>query len=418
MSRSVFDWANLKENLMMALNAIRGNKLRAGLTLIGIVVGVFSIIGVMTAMGVLRNSIEEGLSQLGANTFQIQKVAGAFQSSASQRRKWRNRKDITYEQALQVHEKTTLAEAVGIEAWEGGRIVWWRGEKTNPNVSLAGENIEGLITNDWIIEYGRGFTRQDMDMARSVIILGNVVAEKLFPPSINPVGQDVRIDGSWYQVIGVYEPKGDVLGGSINFATIPLPTYFKKYGKYNESMHIMVKALNREVFDDCLEQARAILRTARKVPPGEEDDFGFFSSDSLIKQFNEFTFYVRLGVLVVSCIALLAAGIGIMNIMLVSVTERTREIGIRKAIGAQKRDILSQFIIEAIILCEIGGIIGVVFGAIGGNVVGLLLEVPAVIPWDWAAIGLGVCSLVGIIFGVYPAWKASSLDPVEALRYE
>jgi len=180
----------------------------------------------------------------------------------------------------------------------------------------------------------------------------------------------------------------------------------------------MVKALNREVYDDCLEQSRAILRAARKVQPGEEDDFGYFSSESLITQFNELTFYFRMGVLVVSCIALLAAGIGIMNIMLVSVTERTREIGIRKAIGAQKRDILSQFIIEAIILCEMGGIVGVLFGIIGGNVVGLLLEVPAVIPWDWAAIGLSVCSLVGIIFGVYPAWKASGLDPVEALRYE
>ena len=418
MSKSVFDWANLKENLMLALSAIRGNKLRAGLTLIGIVVGVFSIIVVMTAMGVLRNSIEEGLSQLGANTFQLQKVVGGFGSSASQRRKWRNRKDITYDQALHVHEKTTLAEAVGIEAWQFGRIVWWRGERTNPNVSLAGENIEGLITNDWVVEIGRGFTQQDMDMARSVIILGKQVAEELFPPSINPVGEEVRIDGSWYQVIGVFHTKKDMLGGSVNFANIPLPTYFKKYGKYSRSMHIMVKALNREVFDDCLEQARSILRTARKVPPGEEDDFGYFSSDSVIKQFNEFTFYFRLGVLVVSCIALLAAGVGIMNIMLVSVTERTREIGIRKAIGAQRRDILSQFMIEAVFLCEIGGIVGVVLGIIGGNVVGLLLEIPAVIPWDWAAIGLGVCSLVGIIFGVYPAWKASALDPVEALRYE
>jgi len=172
------------------------------------------------------------------------------------------------------------------------------------------------------------------------------------------------------------------------------------------------------VFDDCLEQSRSILRTARRVPPGEEDDFGYFSNDSLITQFDEFTLYLRLGILLVSSISLLAAGVGIMNIMLVSVTERTREIGVRKAIGAQRRDILSQFMIEAIILCEIGGIIGVVMGILGGNVVGILLEVPAVIPWDWAAIGLGVCSIVGLLFGVYPAWKASTLDPIEALRYE
>jgi putative ABC transport system permease protein len=138
----------------------------------------------------------------------------------------------------------------------------------------------------------------------------------------------------------------------------------------------------------------------------------------VIKEFNEFTLYLRLGVLVVSSIALLAAGVGIMNIMLVSVTERTREIGIRKAVGAQRRDILSQFIIEAMVLCEIGGVIGIGMGVLGGNVVGLLLEVPAVIPWDWVGIGLGVCSLVGLVFGVYPAWKASTLDPIESLRYE
>jgi putative ABC transport system permease protein len=154
------------------------------------------------------------------------------------------------------------------------------------------------------------------------------------------------------------------------------------------------------------------------VDPGTDDDFAWFSNDSLVSEFNEFTFMFRLGVLVVSSIALLAAGVGIMNIMLVSVTERTREIGIRKAVGAQRKVVLSQFIIEAIILSQIGGVIGVILGVIGGNVVGLLLEVPAVIPWDWALIGIGVCSLVGLTFGVYPAWKAATLDPIEALRYE
>ena len=417
MRTSAFEWSNLKESVVMALAAIRGSKLRSVLTLLGIVVGVFSIISVMTAMGVLRNSIEEGITQLGANTFQIQKFTGGF--SGPRDRRFRNRKDISYEQAEQVRDKSTLAQAIGIESWEFGRIVSWRGEKTNPNISLCGENIEGLTTNDWTVEYGRGLSSQDLEMVRSVIILGKTVAEKLFPPSIRPIDEIVRVDGALYQVIGVFGKKGSALGGNQdNFVCIPISTYFQKYGKSGKSMHIMVKAQNREVFDDCLEQSRAILRVARRVPPGEEDDFGYFSNDSIIKQFNDFTVYLRLGVLLVSSISLLAAGVGIMNIMLVSVTERTREIGIRKAVGAQKRDILSQFIIEAVILCEIGGVIGVVFGIVGGNVVGLLLEVPAVIPWDWAAIGLGVCTLVGLLFGVYPAWKASTLDPIEALRYE
>jgi putative ABC transport system permease protein len=220
-------------------------------------------------------------------------------------------------------------------------------------------------------------------------------------------------------VIGVFKKKGGELGGNQdNLICIPISTFFSRYGRSDSDIHILVKALNPAVMDDALEQARMILRAARNVPPGEEDDFGYFSNDSLVTQFNEFTFYFRLGVLLISSISLLAAGVGIMNIMLVSVTERTKEIGVRKSIGAQKRDILSQFIIEAVVLCELGGIIGIVLGVLGGNVVGLILHVPAVIPWDWVGIGMLTCSVVGLLFGVYPAWKASSLDPIEALRFE
>ncbi|MBP1646900.1 MAG: ABC-type antimicrobial peptide transport system permease component [Bacteroidetes bacterium] len=419
MGKIVLEWSNLKESLLMALSAIRASKLRSILTLLGVVVGVFSIISVMTAVGVLRNSIEEGIMQLGANTFQIQKFRGDFDSSPEDRRRMRNRKDITYEQALAVRDRATLALAVGIESWEFGRTVFWKGQKTNPSVSVAGENLEGLLTNDWTVANGRGLSQQDLDMARPVAILGIAVAEKLFPPNINPVGETIRVDGSLYQVIGVFEKKGGSLGGNQdNFIVIPIFTYFQKYGKAEKSMHIMVKALNKEVVEDAIEQSRAILRAVRKVAPGEPDDFAYFSNDSVVKQFNDFTLYLRVGVLLVSSISLLAAGVGIMNIMLVSVTERTREIGIRKSVGAQKRDILYQFMIEAVILCEIGGIIGIVFGVLGGNMVGVLLEVPAIIPWDWVAIGIGVCSVVGLIFGVYPAWKAANLDPIEALRFE
>ena len=403
----------------MALHAIRANKLRSSLTLLGIVVGIFSIISVMTAMDVLRTSIEEGITQLGANTFQIQRFGNEFNSTPEQRRKMRNRKKITYEQAVRVKDNATLAAAVGIEDWGFGRMIVWRGQKTNPNVMVCGENLEGIITNDWNIRVGRSFSNQDLAMSRNVTILGDPVAEKLFPPNINPVGETIRVDGTLYEVIGVFEKKGGALGGNQdNFVCLPITTYTAKYGKAEQDVHIMVKALDREVFDDCLEQARMILRGARQVPPGEEDDFSYFSNDSLVKQFNDFTLYLRLGVLVISSIALLAAGVGIMNIMLVSVTERTREIGIRKAIGARRRDILQQFIIEAIILCQLGGIAGIALGIIGGNVVSVLLNAHPVVPWDWAAIGFAVCSLVGLTFGVYPAWKASMLDPIEALRYE
>jgi len=417
MSRMFLQWMTIRESLGMAVSAIRANKLRTGLTMLGIVVGVFSIIAVMTAMGVLRNSIEEGLMQLGAATFQIQKHPVGFNSG--NRDRYRNRKDITYEQGLRVWERTSLAEAVGLEVWQFGRIVWWGGNKTNPNVSLAGENPEGLVTNNWDIEVGRGFNREDMDLRKPVIILGKGVAEKLFSPSMNPVGQSVKIDGSIYEVIGVFASKGSALGDdNENFATIPLPRFFDTYGQRSRSVNIMVKARSHEVFDDCLEQARGILRAARKVRPADEDDFAFFSNDSVIKSFNDLTADLRLGVLVISCIALLAAGVGIMNIMLVSVTERTREIGVRKAIGAQRADIMSQFILEAVILCQIGGLIGVLAGVMAGNVLSVVVDVPAIIPWDWVGIGFGVCALVGFVFGVYPAWKAATLDPIESLRYE
>ena len=416
MSNRFFEIAGHKESLAMALHAIRANKLRSTLTLLGIVVGIFSIISVMTAMAVLRNSIEEGITQLGANTFQIDRIERGFSSN---RKRFRNRKPITYEQALQVRDKTTLALAVGIESWEFGKIILWEGQKTSPNVSLAGENLDGIVTNDWTVEYGRGISQQDMELARNVILLGKPVAGKLFPPSINPVGQQVKVDGLWYEVIGVLQSKGGALGGNQdNLVILPLFTFFQKYGKSDRTFHIMVKAKSREVIDDAIEESVSILREARGIKPGEENDFGYFSNDSLVKQFNDFTLYLRLGVLVISSIALLAAGVGIMNIMLVSVTERTREIGIRKAIGARRRDILQQFVIEAIILCQLGGITGIAMGIIGGNVVSVLLKAPPVVPWDWTAIGFVVCSLVGLTFGVYPAWKASTLDPIEALRYE
>ena len=419
MSKALIDLASLRESLAMALNAVRANKLRSILTLLGIVVGIFSIISVMTAMGVMRNSIEVGLNQLGANTFQIQKFPVVVGSGDGARRRFRNRKDITFEQASAVREKATLASAVGIEVWDFGKIVWWNGQRTNPNIVLFGENPDGITTNNWVVESGRTFSAQDLDLSKPVAVLGKIVADKLFPPSVNPVGETIRIEGNSYEVIGIYATKGDVLGGNNdNFVTIPIQKFFEKYGKTGRSVNIMVQALNRDVVDDAVEQARGILRVARNVAPGADDDFAWFSNDSVVRQFNDFTKYLRLGVLLVSSIALLAAGVGIMNIMLVSVTERTREIGIRKAIGARQHDVLSQFVMEAVILCEIGGIIGIVLGIIGGNIVGLLLSVHAVVPWEWVGIGVLVCTVVGLVFGVYPAWKASTLDPIEALRYE
>jgi putative ABC transport system permease protein len=203
-----------------------------------------------------------------------------------------------------------------------------------------------------------------------------------------------------------------------NLGVIPITSYFEKYGKRVRSINIMVKAKSPEVYDDCVEQSRAILRVARGVPPGAEDDFSYFSNEGIIEQFNDITSKFRMAVFGISSIALLAAGIGIMNIMLVSVTERTREIGIRKAIGARRTNILTQFIMEAVVLSEMGGIIGILVGILAGNSIAFFWDLPVIIPYDWAIIGFVICSVIGIVFGVYPAWKASNLDPIESLRYE
>jgi len=403
------------EVLIMALAAIRANKLRSILTLLGIVVGVFSIIAVMTALQVLQNSIESGLSQLGAHTFQIQKMP-----VMSGREKWLKalkRKDITQMQAQRLKERMILAGLFSVEAWGDVQTVQSGSIKTNPNVGVVGEEPIGVATNNWIVKEGRSLSENDVQNSAYVAILGDDVARKVFPHG-SAVGSIARIGNNRYTVIGVFEPKGNALGGnSDNFVVLPLSTFLQEYGK-KRSLNIMIQAKNAETYEECMEEARNNLRTIRKVPPGDEDDFTLFSNDSLISTFNDFTIYVKLGVGFISFISLLAAGVGIMNIMLVSVTERTKEIGIRKAIGARRANILGQFIVEAVVLCQIGGIFGIIIGILGGNIAAIAFHMPAVFPVDWALIGFAITTLVGVIFGVYPAWKASNLDPIEALRFE
>ncbi len=423
----------IQESIGMALNAIRVNKLRSVLTLLGIGVGVFSIIGVMTAMGVLQNAIESGASQLGANTFQIQKFPQNMFGDRD-RRKYRNRKDITYEQGELFYERVNSAKFIGLEVFAGGKVAEFKNIKTNPSVTVMGESIDGLATNSWDIEIGRSFTNQEVQSASNVVVLGSDVVKKLFSIG-NPIGELIRVDGNQYKVIGTIENKGGMLGGNQgNMVVIPITTHMNTYGK-DRSINIMVTARDQKTYNEVLEFSRGVLRVIRHVPPGEPDDFEFFSNETVIAQFNDTTFMIKIGAVGIACIALLAAGIGIMNIMLVSVTERTKEIGIRKALGATKFNVLSQFLTESVIFSQIGGVIGIITGSIMGNIVSVLLESPPVYPWnnsvailqtpflDFTALQMNItalifCSLIGIVFGVYPAWKAANLDPIEALRFE
>ena len=410
--------AEAKESFLMAITAIASHKLRSALTLLGVLVGVFSIIVVMTGMRVMQSNIDRQLSSLGTDTFFISKWPSTYFGFSGDLQKIWRRKNITLAQGKLLEEKTGLPVSIGVET------AFWSGEITTryktsaPTVRLYGETPGSFSARGWNLAEGRIFMDADIDGSRRICVLAAGLAASIFPNS-SPLNEQVKIDGTAYTVVGVLESKGGVSGGDQdNFAVVPLTTGLNRYGRWFRSLSILVEARDRASFDDTMAEVRAALRTIRKVPPDKEDDFEMSSNDSLIESFNNFTRSVRIGVAIVSSIALVAAGIGIMNIMLVSVTERTREIGIRRAIGAKKRNIMVQFIMEAIVLCEVGGIVGVAMGIVGGNIMALIMQIPPVIPFDWVALGLGICSLVGIIFGTYPAWKAANLDPIESLRYE
>lgn len=405
------------ESISTAFQTLRGNRLRSFLTLLSIAIGVFSIIAVMTALGALQHSIEGGLSALGANTFQVQKYPNNHGGGPGWHARMRNRADLTYAQGLAVAERTRGARHIGLEVWKFGMDVTWRNVKTDPLVAVAGETPDGLPTNQWEIDRGRPILQSDLDLTRKVVVLGSDLTRLLFPPSYNPVGETVSLGGTRFKVIGTLKSQGGLFGNRDRYFIIPITTFFERFGK-NRSIHIMVQARTRENFEAVQDEVIGVLRAARHVPPGEENDFAIFSNESLIREFNEMTGMVRIGTLAIAAVALLAAGIGIMNIMLVSVTERTREIGVRKAVGATRRSVVSQFLSEAVVISILGGLIGILLGLIAGNTLAVALDIDPVIELVWILTGIAACCLVGVIFGTYPAWKAANLDPIEALRYE
>ncbi|MGH7941607.1 MAG: ABC transporter permease [Limisphaerales bacterium] len=408
----------LRESLSMAVTAISAHKLRSALTLLGVLIGIFSIIVVMTAMRIMKHNVETNLSRLGSQTFAVSRFPQTFFGDSSDWQIYQRRPRITLDECRQVAAKATLAASVGMER------SFWRGEistkyaRTAPSARLLGETPESFPARNWELDEGRELTDNDVHDARNVCVLGSALAKTAFPYA-SAVGEEIKINGFKYTVVGVLAPNGNSEGGDQdNFAVIPITTGLNRYGRYRNDLTILVRARDPNSQADCMEQVRGILRAIRQVPPGKPDNFEMSSNDSIIAQFRSVSRVSSVAVAVVSSIALIAAGIGIMNIMLVSVTERTREIGVRRAIGATRRNIMTQFVMEAVVLCQVGGIIGVALGVLGGNVIALVMKEPPAIPVDWVFLGLLICSAVGIIFGSYPAYKAANLDPIESLRYE
>ena len=404
--------------LFLALQSLKTNRLRTLLTVLGVVVGIFSIIVVMTIVTMLQNTINEGFQFLSKNTFQIQKWPAIQTGGHEERQKYRNRKDITLSEYFRFESMMKNAKNVGAYQGTGGKVIKYGNRETNPNTQVVGVTQGVYPSLNLELERGREFRSNDIDYSNYVCVLGDYVVDKIMH-DIDPIGQIVRVDGHPMKVIGTLKKKPDVFGQTVdNYVVLPLTTFQSIYGKRNGSVDITVMANNQADYGRTIESAIGYMRMIRKIEPGEENDFEIFSNDSLIDQVNDITGPIKIGALAVSLVALLAAGIGIMNIMLVSVTERTREIGIRKAIGARRSSILLQFLFEAIILCLIGGTAGILIGIGVGNFAGSFLNAQMAVPVDWIIIGISMCFIVGLIFGTYPAYKAANLDPIEALRYE
>jgi putative ABC transport system permease protein len=404
------------EIFRMAMLSLRANKLRSVLTMLGVAIGVFSVIGVMTALSVIQGSIESGLSFLGSNIFQFAKYPVI--STRDPEEKFANRRNISLDQANEFKRLMEgQAQAIALKVFDGGKPV------SLGNVTLQGRTIVGtneyfIVANSYSIAYGRNISPDDVELGRPVTVVGASIQKKLFN-SQSPLGKFIKVNSKPYMIIGVLDEKGSSFGNSQDDnVLVPITKFFSDFGHEHRTINLAIQSTSQATYNDTLDKAIGAMRAARGLKVGQDNDFEIYSNDTLVSAFAQVAGQVRVGAFVVSVIALLAAGIGIMNIMLVSVTERTREIGVRKAIGARKYDIIKQFLIEAVLLSELGGLAGILTGVLGGNVVAIAFSMSMVFPWFWAMTGLIVCSVIGIGFGSYPAWKAASLHPIEALRYE
>ncbi len=407
---------NIIEVFRQAVDSIRANKLRSSLTLLAISVGVFAIISANTAVLVLDTYFKDTLSLMGGDVITVSKFP-AIQMGPSDWERYRNRQDITIQQMERMQDMSRQATGIGPNRQYRTTRVSYGERETEPNIGIRGGNEHYLENNAYVIEEGRNFLPEDIDYARSVAIIGADVAEALFEIE-TPLGKVIRIEGRPYTIIGVTEAKGNVFGSTLDrFVVIPYSNLAGVYGR-NLNIGIQLRAGSVDRVSETIDEMTGILRTIRQVDPAADNDFEITTNESLGNAFDSFTGVLYLIGFVIGGIVLLGAGIGVMNIMLVSVTERTREIGLRKAVGATRKAITSQFLMESIAICQIGGLIGILAGVGLGNMAALWLESSLVIPWSSAIGGVIGMTVVGVLFGVYPAYKAANLDPIESLRYE
>ncbi len=410
--------AKVIENIKISIESIKSHIVRTILTVLIIAIGIMALVGILTAIDSIKYFLNENFTLMGANTFTIRnrELVVRIGDNRNQAKRY---SPITYDEAMSFKEEFEFPAFTTVYVWATGTATLkYESEKTNPNTRVIGTDENYLITSGLEIGKGRNFTQNEVYYGSNVVIIGSELVRKLFKNK-DPVGKIISIGPGKYRVIGVLKEKGSSIGfsGDRN-CLLPLTNVRQYFARPNMTYTINVMTKKPEQLEPAIGEATGLFRIIRKDRIGDEDTFGISKSDNIAKMLIDNIKYITFAATIIGLITLFGAAIGLMNIMLVSVTERTREIGIRKAIGATRQTIRNQFLVEAIVIGQLGGLLGIVLGILIGNVVSMIIGSSFIIPWLWIFLGVALCFVVALLSGFLPATKASKLDPIESLRYE
>lgn len=409
----------LRENLRIAIQSIRSNLLRTVLTVLIIAVGITALVGILTAIDAIKKSITEEFTFMGANTFTITS-RGMRVQLGNERYRTKNHAYINYYQAKEFKESFDFPAIISISAHATGTAtVKYASEKSNPNITVRGVDENFIYTAGHEIDKGRNFTPSDITDGLNVVLIGDGLVNRLFEKGINPLQKEISIGSGRYMVIGTLKPKSAGFGsGGDEICFLPFTNVRTHFSRPRMNFNVQVKQENPQLMDAAMGEAEGTFRIVRGLAPTDESDFNIEKSDNLVNILLKNIRNISYVATIIGLITLFGAAVGLMNIMLVSVTERTREVGVRKAIGARSSLVRQQFLIEAIVIGQLGGAIGIVLGILVGNIVSALIGISFIVPWAWIILGVILCFGVGVISGYYPAQKAARLDPIESLRHE